>query len=118
MPTAADIFGRDKALIGMVHLPALPGTPGSDLAVPQIIEQAVRDAAVLAEAGFDALIIENMHDVPYLQREVGPEIVAAMTIVACAIRRSVELPMGVQVLAGANIMLSMPSVQRLCIGCS
>lgn len=102
MDTAADIFGRDKALIGMVHLAALPGTPKHRLSMPDIVEQAVEHATLLAETGFDALIIENMHDVPYLQREVGEEIVAAMTIVACAIRRAIELPLGIQVLAGAN----------------
>jgi len=102
MTAVADIFGRDKALVGMVHLAALPGTPGSTLDVPSIVERAVGEATLLAEAGFDALIIENMHDVPYLQRSVGPEIVAAMTIVACAIRRAVDRPLGVQVLAGAN----------------
>ncbi|MCZ6835611.1 MAG: BtpA/SgcQ family protein [Planctomycetota bacterium] len=102
MTQAADIFGRDKALVGMVHLPALPGTPGSQLDMSAIIEQATAESILLTESGFDALLIENMHDVPYLQRNVGPEIVAAMTIVACAIRRAVELPLGVQVLAGAN----------------
>lgn len=102
MSLTADIFGHDKALIGMVHLAALPGTPASTLDMPDIMEQAVQEATLLADSGFDAIIIENMHDVPYLQREVGPEIVAAMTIVACAVRRAVEIPLGVQVLAGAN----------------
>lgn len=102
MSLTADIFGCDKALIGMVHLAALPGTPRNCLPMPQVVEQAVQEAQLLAEAGFDAIIIENMHDVPYLQREVGPEIISAMTIVACAIRRSLDIPMGVQVLAGAN----------------
>lgn len=102
MTTAADIFGREKALVGMVHLAALPGTPASRLPMERIVELAAEEARLLADAGFDAIIIENMHDVPYLQRKVGPEIVAAMTIVACAIRRTVDLPLGVQVLAGAN----------------
>jgi membrane complex biogenesis BtpA family protein len=48
-------------------------------------------------------MIENMHDRPYLRREVGPEIVAAMTAVGNAVRAEVPgLALGIQVLAGAN----------------
>ena len=43
-----------------------------------------------------------MHDRPYLKGAVGPEIVAAMTAVGRAVREAVDLPLGVQVLAGAN----------------
>lgn len=98
-----DIFGRKKALIGMIHVQALPGTPGSRLPVAEIARVAADEARMLGEAGFDAIIIENMHDVPYLRREVGPEIVAAMTAVGIAVREAASgLPLGVQILAGAN----------------
>lgn len=100
--TAADIFGRDKALIGMVHVAALPGTPKHALPVREIAQRAADEAKLLADAGFDALIVENMHDVPYLRRAVGPEIVAAMTEIACRVRQAIDVPIGVQILAGAN----------------
>lgn len=103
MRSAASIFGRDKALIGMVHVQALPGTPGNTAPLPDIIARAVEDARLLIGAGFDGVLIENMHDVPYLQRAVGPEIVAGMSMVGCAIRRAIEAPIGVQILAGANV---------------
>jgi membrane complex biogenesis BtpA family protein len=93
---------RAKALIGMVHVAALPGTPRHALSMTQIIDQAVGQAAALADAGFDALLIENMHDAPYLRRDVGPEIIAAITAVGAAVRAAVALPLGVQILAGAN----------------
>jgi membrane complex biogenesis BtpA family protein len=48
------------------------------------------------------IAIENMHDVPYLRGRVGPEIVAAMTVLACAVKLSSALPCGIQILAGAN----------------
>lgn len=102
MKTAEDLFGRDRALIGMVHLAALPGTPASSDPVAAIVERAVAEARLLAEAGFDALMLENMHDTPYLLRAVGPEIVAAMTAAAVAVHDAVDLPLGIQVLAGAN----------------
>ena len=74
------IINKDKALIGMVHLHALPGTAKSKKTPQQIVDIAVDEATKLVEYGFDAVLIENMHDTPYLLREVGPEIVATMTV--------------------------------------
>jgi membrane complex biogenesis BtpA family protein len=86
----------------MIHLPALPGTPHSRLSVAEIVASACREAEVLAGAGVDALLIENMHDRPYLRVEVGPEIVSVMTAACAAVRGNFALPCGVQVLAAAN----------------
>jgi membrane complex biogenesis BtpA family protein len=90
-------------LIGMVHVRALPGTPFSRLALNEIVRIAVDEAVMLEGCGFDGVIVENMHDRPYLHGTHGPETVAAMTRVACAIReRLPKLMMGVQVLSGGN----------------
>ncbi len=97
-----EIFGVPRALIGMIHVQALPGTPHGARPVAEIAEQAVAEARVYRDAGFHGLAIENMHDRPYLKGAVGPEIVAAMTAVGREVRRAVALPLGVQVLAGAN----------------
>ena len=97
-----EIFSVPKAVVGMVHVAALPGTPRSEDGIEAICERAVSEAKMLADAGFDALIVENMHDVPYLRRNVGPEIVASMAVIAREIREAVGVPLGVQVLAGAN----------------
>ncbi len=99
------VFGAPRALIGMLHVDALPGTP---MAAPgprsfdAAIERAVHEARLYRDAGFTAVAIENMHDRPYLRRDVGPEIVAAMTALGREVKRAVDLPLGVQVLAGAN----------------
>lgn len=90
------------ALVAMIHVGALPGTPRSSKDVRTLAREAVAEAGVLAGGGVDAILLENMHDVPYLNRSVGPEIVAAMTAVCAAVREAVALPLGVQVLAGAN----------------
>lgn len=96
------LFGRKWPLVGMIHLPALPGSPGSRLGVDDIVAHAVAEARVYRAAGFDGVMIENMHDRPYLRREVGAEVVAVMAAVGREIRRHEPLPLGVQVLAGAN----------------
>jgi len=97
-----ELFGVPKAMIAMVHLQALPGTPLARLPVGRIVDQAVAEARLLADASFDAIMIENMHDRPYLRQAVGPEVVAGMTAVLQAVREAVSVPLGVQVLAGAN----------------
>ncbi len=97
-----EMFGVPKAVAAMIHVAPLPGTPYASLSVQAIIDQAVEQAHLLSDAGFDALVIENMHDRPYLRNKVGPEITAAMTAVVDDVRREVSLPLGVQILAGAN----------------
>jgi membrane complex biogenesis BtpA family protein len=97
-----ELFGVAKALVAMVHVQALPGTPFAARSMNNIIAQAVEEAHLLARAGFDAIMIENMHDRPYLRQGVGPEIVSGMTAVLDAIRGEVDVPLGVQILAGAN----------------
>src|SRR5262245_1826151 len=99
------IFGVRRALIGMLHLRPLPGAPSyksSSSGLEETISRAVQEAKIYRDAGFHGLIIENMHDRPYLKGAVGPEIVAAMTTVGNAVHQAVPLLLGVQVLAAAN----------------
>src|SRR3954471_15491523 len=73
------------------------------MSVGELTETAVREAVVYRDGGVDALMIENMHDVPYLRGSVGPEVVAAMAVVGRAVKTESKLPVGVQILAGANL---------------
>ena len=91
-----------KPFIGMIHVGALPGTPAATDTIEAIVAQAAREAAVYRACGVDAVMIENMHDVPYLKGQVGPEIVAAMTRVALAVKESFRGRTGIQILAAAN----------------
>jgi len=100
--TIAALVNDRRALIGVLHLPALPGSPGATLAIDRIVDRALAEAQIYRDAGFNALLIENMHDRPYLKRAVGPEVTAAMAVVGRAVHDVVPLPLGVQVLAGAN----------------
>lgn len=96
------LFGVPRALVGVVHTRPLPGTPGASCAIDRIVETAVAEARVYASAGFHGVLIENTHDRPYLKGDVGPEIVAAMAVIGYEVRKAAALPLGVQVLAGAN----------------
>ncbi len=101
-PAPDDLFDRPRALIGMVHAGALPGTAHARDPIDALARRAVAEARAYRDAGFTALLLENMHDRPYLAGAVGPEIVAGMTAIAREIRREIDLPLGVQVLAAAN----------------
>lgn len=98
----AKLFPDTKPVVGVIHVGALPGTPASCRGVAEIADAAAAEARLYAAAGTDGLVIENMHDVPYLRGAVGPEIVAAMAVVARAVRGEFPRPLGVQILAGAN----------------
>ncbi|XP_046755404.1 uncharacterized protein LOC415758 isoform X2 [Gallus gallus] len=97
------LFGRLRAaVLGVVHVGALPGTPRSSLPLAQIIDQACQEAEAYKDAGVDGLIVENMHDRPYTLCP-GPEVTATMTAVGAAVRRLCpHLALGVQVLCAAN----------------
>lgn len=95
-------FRERPFVIAMVHVAALPGTPAYGGDFRRILDQALSEARLYCEAGVDGLLIENMHDTPYLNRRVGPEIVAGMSIIGQQIRMQSGLPTGIQILAGAN----------------
>ena len=92
----------DGTLIGMIHVGALPGSPLNALPLDKLIGQAREEAVIYRDSGIDAIMIENMHDRPYLKGTVGPEITAAMTAIAAEVKAASRLPCGVQILAAAN----------------
>lgn len=95
------IFGRDKPLIGNVHLPPLPGTPRyRGGAVAELIEIALADVRAYEAGGMDGLMLENHGDIPFVRPDrVGPEIVAAMSAIVQAISERTALPFGINLLA-------------------
>lgn len=98
-----NLFKTGCSLVGAVHVPALPGSADYAGDINKIIETTVMDSLAYVKGGCDALIIENMHDVPYLNGAVEPETVAAMTACIIAAKKEVKVPLGVQLLAAANL---------------
>jgi len=87
------------AVIGMVHLQALPGAPRWEGDLEGVIAAAALDAARLRNGGVGAIMIENYHDVPFFSDRVPPVTIAAMTSVIAALRAETgDLPLGVNVL--------------------
>jgi membrane complex biogenesis BtpA family protein len=90
-------------LIGVIHLPALPGAPAIHGTHPaESLQsagyQAIKEAKILSDAGFDGIILENFGDVPFYKTQVPPETIASMAIIAAAVRESTSLPLGINVL--------------------
>lgn len=86
------------ALIGVIHLLPLPGSPRHTLPMMEICERAVRDAVSLCEAGFDAAIVENYGDAPFTSGAVPTPTVAGMALAAETVRRATSLRLGINVL--------------------
>ena len=96
--TLAAIVGVNKAVIGMVHLRALPGSPRWAGSMEAVVQAALADARALADGGTDALLVENYGDVPFATGRVDSATVAGMAVVIGEIKRAVTLPIGVNVL--------------------
>jgi len=92
------LIAHKPALIGMVHLPALPGSPKYRGDFEAIIRFAEKEAKTLYQAGFAGIMIENLGDVPYFPEHVPNETIAALAIIADRVKRNNKLPVGVNVL--------------------
>jgi membrane complex biogenesis BtpA family protein len=95
-----DLIKNKKVLVGMIHVRALPGTPENNLSSQEIIDKALEEAKVFKKLGYNTVMIENMHDIPYT-KQVGPEIPTLMAIIGKEIKK-LGLYCGIQILAGAN----------------
>jgi hypothetical protein len=85
-------------VIGMLHLPPLPGAPRYAGDLGAVTAAVLRDAEALASGGVHGLMLENFGDVPFYPRRVPAHVVAHMTAVACAARARFDLPLGINVL--------------------
>jgi hypothetical protein len=97
------VFRTAKAVIGMIHVPALPGAPRSSMNFEQIRRFVLADAAALAEGGVDGFMIENFGDVPFYPSGVPPHTVAFLSTLAFEIKTRLLLPLGINVLRNDGI---------------
>jgi membrane complex biogenesis BtpA family protein len=92
------LFGTSKYVVGMVHLLPLPGAPRWAGQMTDVLERAVDDAQALEQGGIDGLMVENFGDVPFSKRPVEPHTICAMTLAVQAVRSTVDVPVGVNIL--------------------
>lgn len=105
-PNAVEaIFGRRKAVIGVIHSLPLPGSPDYDgRDMEDVVAFAVAEAERYRDGGVDGLIVENHGDIPFARPDrLGPETAACMAVMTDAVRRVSALPVGVNILANGAI---------------
>ncbi|MCK5798121.1 MAG: BtpA/SgcQ family protein [Deltaproteobacteria bacterium] len=96
-----------RGVIGVVHLPAMPGDPGFSGrdGFSGVEEVALADARALIVGGVDALIIENFGSAPFVKGDAGQRLPAVYVAAMTRILRSIMdidgatgLPVGVNCL--------------------
>jgi membrane complex biogenesis BtpA family protein len=97
-------LGKRKTVLGMVHLPPLPGTPfHEDGSLGQIIDTAVGSALALAEGGADGCLVQTVDRVYHPGEDSDPARTAAMALVVSAIAQATsdDFQIGVHLMRNA-----------------
>ncbi|MFN2490911.1 MAG: BtpA/SgcQ family protein [Actinomycetota bacterium] len=87
-----------KPIIGMIHMPALPGAPRNDATMEALIGFALSETRKLESSGLDGVIVENAGDSPFFRQRVPPITVAAMATIVREVRTHTRMRVGVNVL--------------------
>jgi membrane complex biogenesis BtpA family protein len=93
------------AVIGVIHLPPLPGSPRPGPEREALLDRALYDAEALAQGGAAGCVIENLGDAPFAPDRVEPHVVAHMAVIASAVtpRFGRTLRIGINVLRNAGL---------------
>ena len=97
MPGFRERFSSARPLIGVIHLPPLPGYPESP-GLAAVIAHARAELATYRVGGLDGVLVENEYDRPH-RVEAGRETIAVMTAVTRALVEAAgRLPVGIEIL--------------------
>ena len=91
-------FPQAKPVIGMVHAPPLPGSPGFCGDSSSILTSVLKDAEAWCEGGVHALMLENFGDTPFFPRRVPAHCLTQLTVLAVEMLRRFDIPLGINVL--------------------
>lgn len=93
---------ESREILLVLHLPPLPGAPGWTAAgapaLSELTDAVISKAQLFASEGATGLIMENFGDAPFYPGAVPPETVASMAVIGAALRRELDLPLGINVL--------------------
>ena len=101
MTRFTDRFPAPKPIIGVIHLPALPGS-GNSPGLGEILKKALRDFSALEHGGIHGVLVVNDEDEPR-RLKAGPETISTLTRVT---RELVLASSGPTI--GAQILLNDP----------
>jgi len=90
-----------KPIIGMVHIAALPGSVFFEGSHEDVCDRAVEEAMIIADAGFDGVLIQNTGDVP-TSHEGDEAVIAFMTAIGLRIKEKCQIPLGINVLMNGS----------------
>ena len=93
----------EKFLAAMIAVLPLPGSPLYDGDDQKVMDEALADLDLYKQAGVDSIILENDHDLPYVQPPLDQKGIDLMTKICSEARKRFNGPMGIQMLEAANI---------------
>ena len=90
---------KQKAVIAMCHMGALPGAPlyDADGGMTRLIDDALSEIEKLQDGGVDGIMFGNENDRPYLL-QATPESIAGYTAIVQACKPALKVPFGVNYL--------------------
>ncbi|WP_121742709.1 BtpA/SgcQ family protein [Natronorubrum halophilum] len=91
-------FDAEHPVVGMIHLPPLPGAPGFDGDRAAVRSRMLEDARRLEAGGIDGIMLENFGDAPFYPDDVPTHVAAEMTALATSLTSAVDVPVGINVL--------------------
>ena len=97
-------LGKKKAVLGMVHMGAMPGTPFyEEGSYEAALEKAVGDAVALFEGGADGCLVQTVDRVYTVKDESDPARIAGVANIVYAINQRVgpDFQIGVQLMRNA-----------------
>lgn len=92
------LFPKAKPIIGCIHLLALPGSPGFNGSMQEVVDQAVTEAEIYQRSGVHGIIMENFRDMPFYPDQLPAETIAAMSVIAAEVQKAISIPLGINAL--------------------
>lgn len=108
MKWTEEIFGTKKAVIGLVHLQAMPGDPDYDEegGMEKVIRMGREDVEALQEGGVDGLLFTNEYSLPYLGK-FDIATLSAMAYVLGALRPYIKVPFGLDYISDSEASIAL-----------
>lgn len=103
-----ELFGVEKPIIALLHLRPLPGDPlfPAGGSIEDVVRIAREELTALQDGGVDGVLIANEFSLPY-EKNVSLVTVAAMGYVVGALRPSIRIPFGVNVVSNPSAAIEL-----------